>query len=520
MSIDPVNLKQIEQLRRLSQESYEAGDYIGSRKHLETAVSLGCDDASVLSSLSYVCHLSGDDTAALKYGEHAKQFDPMMVDNYSNMAIALFGLKRYHQALIVLEEGLEIEPNNDNLWVNHGLALISLHKPIEAQASYAKALSINPNNVSAMTNQAIALQENGFAEAAFSLYQRVSKVNPNFIPGLSNSLMCAQYHPGLASQEILQRTREVASAFPKELPQSVAVQKRNSVNQPLRLGLYGPDLRAHPVGWFIRLVVPELAKRFDVYVYSSATQEDYISEEIRNSVKSWQSCLGWSDHAIIERSRNDGIDIAIDLTGHTAYARLAAFAQRIAPLQIAWLGFPASTGLAAIDAVLLSKDVVCEATPAFFTETIYAFDAPQFVYAPPSYIPAVTEPPCVKNGYVTFGCFNNLAKLNDSVVATWAMLMKAIPDSRLILKWKSLSDTGVVNSVLKRFFAAGIAQTRIELRGASEHGTMLKEYGDIDIALDPFPFSGALTSFEAAWMGLPVVTLASLRPMSRQTMSE
>ena len=521
------NTKQIEELRRLSNASFSSGDYVGARQHLETAVSLGCDDASVLTSLGYVCHLSGDNTSALKYCEHAKSFAPLLVDNYGNMALALFGLKRHHQALIVIEEGLSIDPEHDDLWVNHGLALMAMNRPIEAQSSYAKAIRLNPNNVSAMTNQAIALQENGLAEQAHDLYQRVSHINSQFTPALSNSLMCAQYHPSLASQEIVAQTRRVAEAYialaqkrkNSHSPESITHSIPIDCNAKLKVGLYGPDLRAHPVGWFIRKVIPILAQQFDLHVFFSHATKDAVSAEIEESVQAWHNCIGWSDQRLIEQSQDDGVDIAVDLTGHTAHGRISAFAKRLAPVQVSWLGFPASTGLPTIDAVLLSEDLVTNATQAYFTEPVIAFDAPQFIYQPPDYIPGVVAPPCISNGYITFGCFNNLAKLNDSVVSTWALLLKQLPHARLILKWKSLADGAIRESVLKRFHAAGVAQTRIELRGASEHTQMFREYGDIDIALDPFPFSGALTSFEAAWMGLPVVTLASYRPMSRQTLS-
>ncbi len=515
MSHSPHNTKQIEQLRSLSQQSYTLGDYVGARQHLEAAVSLGCEEAGVLSSLGYVCYLAGDPKAALKYCEHAKSAAPMMVDNYGNMALALMGLNRHHQAMIVLEEGLEIDPQHSDLWVNHGLALMAMHRPIEAQTSYAKALSLNPNNVSALTNQAIALQENGLAEQAHELYQRVSRIDPAFTPALSNSLMCAQYHPNLASDEVLTLTRSVAAAFPVAQP---IARKRAQHDRP-RVGLYSSDLRAHPVGWFIRKVVPVLAQRFDLYAYYSHASMDAVSNEIMQSVQSWHNCLGWSDERLLKQSEQDEIDLAIDLSGHTAYGRLRAFAKRLAPVQVSWLGFPASTGLPAIDGVLLSEDLITPATPAYFTEPVLRVAAPQFVYEPPHYLPEVSPPPCIANGYITFGCFNNLAKLNDAVIQTWAMLLSRWPTARLVLKWKSLADVAVRESILKRFHAAGVAQSRIELRGASEHTQMLKEYGDIDIALDPFPFSGALTSFEAAWMGLPVVTLASLRPMSRQTLS-
>ena len=512
--------EQIIKLRSLGETCFRAGDYVNARKNLETAVALGCNESAVVSSLGYTCYLVGDYKAALKHCELAKEINPLFIDNYTNLALSLYGLKRYHQALIVIDEGLEIDPKAADLWVNRGLTYMALNRPIDAQYAYRSALSIAPENLSALTNFAMALQDTGLAERASEYYRRALRIDPSFRHALSNSLMCAQYNPELASAEILALTTNVAGQYAAKVQSySDAKKQVKRDGDKYTLGLYSPDLRAHPVGWFVRDVLKVLAERFNIVVYSFSVTQDGVTEELKLSTAQWHTCVGWSPLQIVEQSARDGIDLAIDLAGHTAGGAMSAFAHRVAPKQVSWLGFPASTGLANSDGTLLSDDLCTEATLSFFAEPVLAYGGPQFVYTPPHYIPDVAQAPHLKNGFITFGCFNNLAKLNDNVVATWATIMQRMPESRLLLKWKSLADPQVKDAVLKRFFACGVAQQRIELRGASEHTQMFREYGDIDIALDPFPFSGALTSFEAVWMGVPAVTLAGFRPMSRQTMS-
>jgi len=193
---------------------------------------------------------------------------------------------------------------------------------------------------------------------------------------------------------------------------------------------------------------------------------------------------------------------------------IAMTAVRAAPVQVSWLGYFASTGLREMDAVLLGRDQMTAGSAAYFTETLVALDCCQFAYGPPDYAPEPVTPARLDP---VFGCFNNLAKLNDEVLEAWCDILRALPASRLVLKWNGLHDTWVREILQRRFANHGVEPRRVEFRGPAPHRNMLEEYADIDVALDPFPFSGALTTCEALWMGVPVVTLAWHRPVSRQS---
>ena len=197
---------------------------------------------------------------------------------------------------------------------------------------------------------------------------------------------------------------------------------------------------------------------------------------------------------------------------------MTAFAHRPAPVMVSWLGYFATTGLACMDAVLLDDWRAPSGTQAQFIESIIHLPAGHFCYQPVPWAPAEVSPlPCARTGHITFGSFNNTAKLNDGVFDVWARVLAAVPDSRLVLKWRTLVDETLCTDIRAAFAQQGIDPQRLELRPASFHADVLKEYADIDIALDPFPFTGGLTSCEALWMGVPVVTWPQSRVVSRQT---
>jgi protein O-GlcNAc transferase len=209
--------------------------------------------------------------------------------------------------------------------------------------------------------------------------------------------------------------------------------------------------------------------------------------------------------------------VLVDLSGHTAGSRLSVFAHRPAPVQVSWLGYFATTGLSYLDAVLLDDWHAPAGTEDQFVEPIIRLPSGRLCFQPVPWAPAVGPLPSLQTGYITFGCFNNMAKLNAGVFDVWAQVLAAVPDSRLVLKWRTLVDEPLCESIREAFASRGIDPARLELRAASFHAGLLKEYADIDIALDPFPFTGGLTSCEALWMGVPVITWPQGRVASRQT---
>ncbi|HJV74349.1 MAG TPA: hypothetical protein VJ654_09025, partial [Noviherbaspirillum sp.] len=297
-------------------------------------------------------------------------------------------------------------------------------------------------------------------------------------------------------------------------------ERDKTVDRPLRIGYVSGDFGAHPVGFLLRDVMRHHDRqRYRIHCYSMMRRSDAITTAIRENADVWVDALLMTDDELTDRIHEDQIDILVDLSGHTAYNRLPVFVRKPAPVQATWIGYFHSTGLECIDYFITDPFTTPVKSSQLFSETPVWLPHTRFCYSSPDYAPDVAPPPARDSGRITFGSFNRLEKLVEPVVAAWADILKAIPDSRLLLKAGSLENADIANGVRRRFGAYGIDKDRLELRGRSSHQEMLAQYGDIDIALDPFPFNGGMTTLEALWMGVPIVTLAGDAVVSRQTAS-
>jgi len=260
------------------------------------------------------------------------------------------------------------------------------------------------------------------------------------------------------------------------------------------------------------------SSKLQVLVFSNGA-EDPMSLSLKSTVDAWHDIRTMDDESVLSLTRSHAVDVLVDLHGHTAGHRLTLFGRRAAPVQVSWLGYPSTTGVPNMDAVLTDGHTVPVGHEVAFTESVVRLPGLRLAYEPPSYAPQVVPPPALCNRNITFGSFNNLAKLTPQVLGAWAAILRSVPHSRLLLKWKSLSDDSIRSRMLAHFIDQGIDPSRVLLRGWSDHLTMLNEYAEVDIALDPFPFSGGLTSCDALCMGVPVLTLEGLLPIGRQTAS-
>lgn len=242
-------------------------------------------------------------------------------------------------------------------------------------------------------------------------------------------------------------------------------------SRSLRVGLVSGDLRMHPVGYFVEGILAALADtasgRMEFYAYPNQLRSDAVTERIKASCRGWHSAVGLSDESLSRRIHDDAIDILIDLSGHTAGNRLPVFAWKSAPVQAGWLGYFATTGVAAMDYIIADPWMAPETEESHFTEKIWRLPETYLCFSPPDVDMDVVALPALANGTVTFGCFNNLSKMNDAVVALWARVLLAVPGSRLFLKTKQLGEETVRLSVVNRFAAHGIAAERLILEGAA-----------------------------------------------------
>jgi len=377
-----------------------------------------------------------------------------------------------------------------------------------------RAAAIRPDYAPALNNLALALTRQGRVEEAVQAYRRCVAAEPRRWPLWSNLLVGMHYLPEVTAQELFEMHLHVGRGLSEGLGTPAPHANRRDAGRRLRVGYVSADFRMHSVAHFALPILENHDRSaVEVFCYSDVTHPDAVTERAKSLADGWRPIGGLSDDAAAQAVRQDAIDILVDLSGHMS-GRLALFARKPAPLQLTYLGYPDTTGLPAMD-YRLTDSVADPAGEAdrFATEKLIRIDPCAWCYAPVHATPEVAAP---RSGAITFGSFNILAKLSAPTLETWGSLLRELPGSRLKLKSFAANEPAVREQLARGLRDQGIEPARLEVLGhqddAREH---LARYGEIDIALDPFPYNGTTTTCEALWMGVPVVTLAGARHAGR-----
>lgn len=457
------------------------------------------------------------DKAVASY-HRALEIRPVFFEAFVNLGHVFEGLGQFGEAAENYRRALEIQPGSVEALNNLGNAFLNLGQFDAAVASCRRALEIQPDFFEAHSNLGNALLNLGHFDTALASFLRAQELKVDSAEGHSNLLFLRNYLSVQTAPVLLIEARNFGDYAARKARPTMQWRNSPESNRCLRVGLVSGDLRNHPVGYFIEGMLAALASQFagqlEVIAYASFVCDDEVTEQIKPHCHGWHSVTGLSDERLAQRVRDDGIDILVDLSGHTAHNRLPMFAWKPAPVQVSWLGYFATTGLAAMDYLLADPWTVPVAEEAHFVETVWRLPESYLCFTPPAVDVPVAPLPALTAGHITFGCFNNLAKMNDAVVALWARVLRAVPESRLFLKTRQLDEASVRLSVIQRFAAHGIDAGRLILEEGATRAELLAAYHRVDIALDPFPYPGGTTSVEAVWMGVPVLTLAGDRFLS------
>ncbi|MDA9799390.1 hypothetical protein N9C39_11655, partial [Luminiphilus sp.] len=307
------------------------------------------------------------------------------------------------------------------------------------------------------------------------------------------------------------RYRDDAAGFAKAVDETVTSRfdtwSHSQNEESLRIGFVSGDLRSHPVGYFTEGLLTQLqSSSIELFAYPTVNTEDELTERLKACFHAWSPLTGLNDMDAAQKIHSDDIHILIDLSGHTANNRLPVFAWKPAPIQVSWLGYFASTGLSEMDYILGDPYVTPHEEADHFSEKIWQLPETYLGFRPPDLDLEVAPLPAYTNGFVTFGCFNKLARMTDEIVSVRASILHAVPGSKLFLKDKQLDHESGRHRVLSRFAAVDIEADRLILEGGSPREEYLECYGRVDIALSPFPYGGGTTSVEGLWMGVPVIT--------------
>jgi predicted O-linked N-acetylglucosamine transferase (SPINDLY family) len=420
----------------------------------------------------------------------------------------------YRRALALAPETAEAENNLAGL-------LESLDRLEEAEAAGRRALQIQPSLAEAACTLASALHAQGRVDEARDLYRYALEIKPNLLPfAHSKALFCEQYCPdvtpaGLAKSHARWDEQHAAGL------RSTWCRFAGSPDpdRPLRVGFVSGDFGRHPVGTFLVRPLEALDRAAcTVFAYSDRVHADALTARIKAACGTWRDTLALDDGGLAEQIRTDGIDILVDLAGHTAH-RLQVFARKPAPVQVTWMGYVGTTGLAAIDALIADRYHVPAGAERYYRERVVRMPDDYICFDPPADAPAVGPVPALAAGQVTFGCFNNSAKVTPAVAALWAEILTRVPGSRLVLKYRWLNDTPTRRRYVELFTRHGIDPARLDFSGGVAPAELLSVYNRVDIALDPFPYSGGLTTCEALWMGVPVLTCAGETFAGRHSLS-
>jgi len=457
--------------------------------------------------------------AAASY-RRALEIKPSYAEAHNNLGNALLELGQPNDAVARCSRALEIKPDYAKAHGNLGSALLELGQLDDAVASYRRALEISPDSAEAHSNLGAALIELRRLDDAVASYRRALEIKPDLAWVHSNLLFTYNLLVSHPPEEMLAEARSYGEQVARQARPYTSWLNIPEPARCLRVGLVSGDLLHHPVGFFVESALAALkaqaSGRLKLFAYPSYSRFDAVSERIKVCCDGWRSVVGLSDENLARRISEDSIDILIDLSGHTAHNRLSLFAWKPAPVQVSWLGYFATTGVAAMDYLIADPWTLPETEEAHFTEKIWRLPETRLCFTPPRVNVDVAPLSALKKGYVTFGCFNNLTKMNDAVVALWARVLKAVPGSRLLLKAKQLQEASAYQSVIERFAAHGVGADRLMMEGGDTRAKYLAAYHRVDIALDPFPYTGGTTSVEGLWMGVPVLTLAGQSFLSRQ----
>ena len=494
----------------------ELGRHESAVAHFERALALRPGFAEAHNGLGNALASQGKLEAAIGQFKQTIICRPDFVEAFAGLGHAWQEMGQSKAARACWDKVIELDPADAMAHAALGYALTTLGEHEQALACFKRSLSLDDASAEAHLWLGQALCQWGRYSEGLAHMERAVATKPENAGYLGSLLFHLHYPPGLAAAEIAARHRAFGERFEGPLkPFWQPHANTPDPERPLRVGFVSGDFRRHPVGFFMAdLLASMKGARLELFAYCSGAKRDDISERIRMQFTAWCECMAMSDDALDAKIRADGIDILVDLSGHTDGNRLLVFARKPAPVQVTYLGYPDTTGLSAIDYILGDPRMFPESEEALYAEKPWRLPDTSLCFMPPDLPIEVGPLPATQNGYVTIGCMNNRSKVNDAAIETWARILHAVPGSRMLLQNKSYGDAGVADYVRDRFAEHGIEGNRLELIGSLSWREHLEIYSRVDIALDPFPYNGTTTSVEGLWMGVPLLALKGDRLVS------
>ena len=495
-------------LRGLGQLCYERGELDEAERLYRKALELTPSHAETLNALGVALKDCGRFEEALTLWRSAIELAPEYSIAHNNLGVMLRLMRRPGDALVPLRIAVKLSPSDSVAAGNLAHALLNLGQTTEAENVARGILSRDGANAEGHLMLGFSLAYQARVEEAIDEFLLSLEAAPGTSTNICNALFASLYTDQRPSAAITELHRKLAIQIPAaETPHRDWRSPRGPAG-PIRIGYLSPDMRVHPVSTFFEPVLAHHdRKNFDIHCFSTTEAPDELTQRLRGHVDHWHECAGRPDKWISERIFMHGIQILVDLAGHTSGNRAAVLRAKPAPIQCLYIGYPGTTGLPEVDYLIADGRVCPPEHSDFYTEQVARLNGSFWCFRAPETAPEPAPAPAVRNGYITFGSYNAAQKISDRTVRLWATVLEAVPRSRLLLKSLSFADENLRIRFKRRFIEAGVPAERLEMLPPSDRKQFHAEYRHIDIALDPIPYNGGTTTCEALWMGVPVIAL-------------
>ena len=516
LAVEPQNP---DALHLLGYIAYQVGKYDPAIELIGRAVQIEPNNAQYQHSLGNALAIRGLLDQAIAHLTRAIELCPQDFAMVNNLANCLAGAGRREESAQRFEQVLALNPELAEGHNNYSIVLKDLGRIGQAVEHARRASELNGNLSKVWNTLALALHANGRYNEAIDALRQALVIQPDYIRAHSNLLLMLHYttmDPAALLAEHLAWVQRHAPGH-ESVPRPPVREPRDP-QRVLRIGYVSGDFHEHVVSYFLRPILAHHDKnRFEIFAYSDTIHPDSTTAAMASSVHTWRSIVGVSDDAVAQLIRADGIDILVDLCGHTHGERLPIFVRRPAPIQVTYLGYPDTTGLSTIDYRLTDSFADPPGlTERWHAEKLIRMPHSAWCYPLPRALPEASEAPSLAAGYVTFGSLNALAKLSDMTLDLWAKILEAMPNARLLIKAIGLEDADTRELLAGRLIDRGISSDRFDLLGKTRLNIdHLTTYHRLDIALDTFPYHGTTTTLEALFMGVPVISLAGQTHCSR-----
>ncbi len=462
------------------------------------------------------------DEAIASY-QKSLQADPQFAFAYNNLGNALRAKGQFDAAITAFHRAIEIDPNYAEAHNSLAVALSEACRFEEAIALLQRARELAPQNAWIQDiNLGHGYWEVGLLDEAIASYRKSISANNKDQAAQQNLLFSSHYMPSFGAADIHREHLKWVERFAAPLASKILPYDNDkSLDRKLKIGYVSPNFREHPISFFIEPILANHDKsKVEVVVFSGVGKPDRITERLRGYCDAWHDVRFLSDDELADLIRRERIDILVDLSLHMEGNRMLVFARKPAPVQVTYLGYPASTGLPTMDYRLTDHYLDPAKTgERYDIEQVVRLPQSYFCYQPREDAPEVGPLPTRSSDYVTFASLNNLAKVTPAVMTAWAEILQSVPDARLLMKARGMGSSATQERVREFFASKGVESERLELQGWSDFPEFMSTLNQCDLCLDTFPFNGGTTSCHALWMGLPVVSLAGTRAVSRMGLS-